>query len=261
MGGLRWLACDPGTQVFICAYDPITGDIYLIGSEMGAWIRTILKVIDGLKSVLSRTIDAKNAVHDAHKAWIAAKGALATLRRDPNSTLEERAELALKVDKLQIAYLNTQDNVANSPEFKDKEAEIQALYRKLQTQVKAFHQVAAGFLQAFPIVILPRFNQQMLKRGGSGPQGTDKTILTMLSHAAFYGLLCRRMASEGRRPLVPTEAFSSQACIFCGNMCKVGRAFIYKCSKCKNWWHRDANGAAMICLFVIIRGMDWLGLD
>ncbi|KAJ3158758.1 hypothetical protein HDU86_002438 [Geranomyces michiganensis] len=33
--GLRWFACDPGSRIFICAYDPITGDIYLIGSEMG----------------------------------------------------------------------------------------------------------------------------------------------------------------------------------------------------------------------------------
>ncbi|KAJ3175053.1 hypothetical protein HDU87_006449 [Geranomyces variabilis] len=236
--------------------------MYIIGQEMGAWIRTIHSLIDRLKSELSQAIEVKDAVKAAKKIWMEIKAVLIALRRNPDSTLEERTTLALEVDKLQSAYQQVRDNVSNASEFLQMEAKIQALYRQLQTRVKSFHQVAAGFLQAFPIVILPRFNHQRItKRGGSGPQGIDKTVLTTLSHATFYNLLCRRMATEGRRLLVPTETFSSQACVFCGNLRKVGRSFIYKCTKCRNWWYRDGNGAAMICLFVIIWGTDWLDLD
>ncbi|KAJ3167074.1 hypothetical protein HDU88_002411 [Geranomyces variabilis] len=259
--GLRWISCDPGSRVFICAYDPITGDVYLIGSEMGDWIRAMHDLIRSCRSALDKALFAKKAVRKAWDTWMAAEKSLTAMRRDPKSTVEERSKLALDVDTLEHAYLNLRTDVSNDAEFLAKEAEIQALYRQLQSRVKAFHQIAAGFLQAFPIVILPRFDSRMFRRGGSGPQGIDKTVLTTLSHAAFYDLLCRRMATVGRRPLVPTEAFSSQACVFCGNLRNVKRSFIYKCRKCGNWWYRDGNGAAMICLLVIIRAMEWFGLD
>ncbi|KAI8591091.1 hypothetical protein BDZ88DRAFT_66169 [Geranomyces variabilis] len=259
--GLRWISCDPGSRVFICAYDPITGDVYLIGSEMGTWVRTMHDLIRSCRSALDKAVFAKKAVRKAWDTWMAAEKSLTAMRRDPKSTVEERSKLALDVDTLECAYLDLRTVVSNDAEFLAKEAEIHALYRQLQSRVKAFHQIAVGFLQAFPIVILPRFDSRMFRRGGSGPQGLDKTVLTALSHAALYNLLCRRMATVGRRPLVPTEAFSSQACVFCGNLRNVGRSFIYKCRKCGNWWYRDGNGAAMICLLIIIRAMEWFGLD
>ncbi|KAJ3150926.1 hypothetical protein HDU89_002923 [Geranomyces variabilis] len=159
--------------VFICAYDPITGDVYLIGSEMGDWIRTMHDLIRSCRSALDKAVFAKKAVRKAWNTWMAAEKSLTAMRRDPKSTVEERSKLALDVDTLERAYLDLRADVSNDAEFLTKEAEIHALYRQLQLRIKAFHQIAAGFLQAFPIVILPRFNSRMFRRGGSGPQGID----------------------------------------------------------------------------------------
>ncbi|KAJ3165855.1 hypothetical protein HDU88_003727 [Geranomyces variabilis] len=283
--GLRLVPCDPGSRILLCAYDPVTGDVYLIGSEYGEWVRTMSELIDGLTSKKNKAINADKRVESAHKAYLARKEELATLRRTGKGTYsqwtkhslpgeilggshnvvhwmyEHLKQLTIEVDRFADIGCKIRADVAREPQFLELAAKITMLRLQMKERVKEFHRFAASFLEAFDIVVLPRFDfEKITRRGGAGPQSTTKTVFTTLAHGGFYALLCRRLAFKGRRHLVPTEAFSSQACVFCGSLRKVGRGFIYKCTKCRNWWYRDANGAAMICLFVIIRAMDGLGL-
>ncbi|KAI8587341.1 hypothetical protein BDZ88DRAFT_454136 [Geranomyces variabilis] len=233
--GLSWISCDPGSRVFICAYNPANGDIFLIGSEMGAWVGTMLRLVKDLKSAMDKGINEEEVVKKAFQAYLDERLQLIQLRKNPQSTIEELADLSVQIDHLESVWQQTRANVSRFPKFVNQAVKIQTLRESLKTRVKAFHLVAASFLDKFNIVILPGFDfKRMTRQGGTGPQGEAKTVLTTLSHGDFFNLLSRRMASVGRRPLVPSEAFSSQACVFCGNLRKVGRTFIYKCSKCNN---------------------------
>jgi hypothetical protein len=235
------LSADPNMGTFLVCYNPWSGDEFWIGFGVGERIGCLLEIISGIESKIGTQSDVDPDVKAKEREYYAcADRHAASSAKDGKSTYESMTKartawLQLKAEKSALTR-------------KGRQSELDALRAKIDHLRSTLHRIAAQFLSAWSLVLIPRFGlKNMIKCGGGSELGDkQKAILSYLAHCKFLERLKATFTKTKNDLVEVIEVGSTANCSNCNSKNSPGFSRFYHCRHCKLKMTRDGNAAKNI---------------
>jgi hypothetical protein len=161
------LSADPNMGTFLVCYCPWSGDEFWIGFGVGERIGCLLEIISGIESNIGTQSDV-DPERDKKFNHCADRHAVSSAK-DGKSSYEA-------MTKARTAWLQLKAKKSNLIR-KGRQSELDALRAKIDHLRSTLHKIAAQFLSAWSLMLIPRFGlKNMIKFGGWSALGDKQKV-------------------------------------------------------------------------------------